>query len=284
MVEYKSTFGNLFQRLNKLNLPIAQHFNSGLTDEEFYTLLKDFSFRLPTEVYRYYQFCRPLVVARQDEYLLFPWGYIISLAEALKTREIYMALVDFDTPMNDKEYEQEEYIANQYEMFERPQIWDPQWLPIFSHDGPEHWIVICDKTEKTTSPVYFLDIVSENDFYLAYDSLTTMLFTIVEAFEVGAYYVTEGGDLGQQRVLLSPIFNKYNPKCREYHLKAAGAKNIHDLLHLLNSVNYPLVRKVQRALLLLGDSSIITPLIDNLKGDDNSIKILAADLLAKWAS
>lgn len=281
MVEYKSMFDDLFQRLEKLNLPIAQHFNSGLTHEEFHALLKDFPFRLPTEVYHYYQFCKPSVVARQDEYLLFPWGYIVSLAEALKTREIYMTLVNFATVMNNGEHEQEEHISNKYEIFEQPQLWHPRWLPIFSHDGPEHWVVICGKTEEATSPVYFINIMSESEFYLAYDSLTTMLLTIVEAFEIGAYYVTEDGDLGQQRVLLSPIFNKYNPKCREYHLKAAGAKGIHDLLHLLNNTSYPLLRKVQRALLLLGDSSIVTPLIDNLKGDNNNLKILAADLLGE---
>lgn len=98
-------------------------------------------------------------------------------------------------------------------------IRNPQWFSLLGYDKQDYFI-IGEQEQKQASPVFCFDYGDWNDFRpkLKYSSLTSMMLTIAECYETGAYYhyLVEGRDLttfGINYPAAESIRQKYNPDC-----------------------------------------------------------------------
>ncbi|MCC3415948.1 MULTISPECIES: SMI1/KNR4 family protein [unclassified Microcoleus] len=95
---------------------------------------------------------------------------------------------------------------------------NPQWFSLFGHDKQDYFII--GEQKKQVSPVFCFDYGDWDDFRpkLKYSSLTSMMPTIAECYETGAYYhyKVEGREItsfGMNYPVAESIRKKYNPDC-----------------------------------------------------------------------
>ncbi|MFB8796566.1 MAG: SMI1/KNR4 family protein [Microcoleus sp.] len=96
---------------------------------------------------------------------------------------------------------------------------NPQWFSLLGHDKRDYF-VIGEQEQKQESPVFCFDYGDWDDFRpkLKYSSLTSMMLTIAECYETGAYYhyKVEGREItsfGMNYPAAESIRKKYNPDC-----------------------------------------------------------------------
>lgn len=274
---------DIFDRLTLLNLPVIQSLHEGLTELELQYLLRDFPFQLPLEVKRYFQW-RSAVAEGYLNSLLFPRGYIHSLHQALEVRLTYLEVQGEGIIDQDPSMVRLTTISNRYALEKDGLLWDLRWLSLFSYEGAEEWFIICDEKQQATSPVYFYCVSASDEFYLAYDSLTALLLSTVEAYETGAYYI-DGGNLYQKRAEVNFIINRYNPQRMAYHLNAVGVNTFEEIIPLLIQTlldgDYFYYAKIECAFLLLGTASALLSLINYLYHEDESVRAVVAGLLGE---
>jgi hypothetical protein len=109
--------------------------------------------------------------------------------------------------------------ADSFKRFPAEHTRTPQWFSLLGHDKQDYFI-IGEQEQKQTSPVFCFDYGDWDDFRpkLKYSSLTSMMLTIAECYETGAYYCykVEGQDFtafGMNYPAAESIRKKYNPDC-----------------------------------------------------------------------
>ncbi len=78
-----------------------------------------------------------------------------------------------------------------YTSFIADNRWGKSWLPIFSNGGGDFYVVVCDKD----SPIFGSVIgfmLGEDEHFIEFPNLSTMLCVIDECFAKGIYYVSDG--------------------------------------------------------------------------------------------
>ena len=170
----------------RVNYPdAASALRPGLTDQEIAALTQDIPFKLPLEVCELFQCCNG------ESVRLDPTLVLYSLKSALEQS------LDSNWMKGDK------WADSDYA------------LPIFHGNGKDFYYVLCDQEQKTTSPVWCVFAGEGPRMYAA--SLTSLILTILESYETGAYYVyfyEESGDFDLEEDLerTEKIFQKYNPE------------------------------------------------------------------------
>ncbi|MEZ4681949.1 MAG: hypothetical protein R2932_47840 [Caldilineaceae bacterium] len=121
---------------------------------------------------------------------LFPVGYLLPLQQSLELYNMYVGIsVDEENHAGIDPTDYTKQWNNPYFIqpsLRDPPIWDRRWLPIFGDAAGGDYIVVCDAVEQPLAPIYFRTS-DLGEFYFAYDSLTSMLLTMIEIWETHAY-------------------------------------------------------------------------------------------------
>ncbi len=167
---------------------IVAAFLPGLQSEEISSKLDTLPFKLSQEVHDLYRWRN----GTQRELGLF----------------VYHSFMPLDVALEYSEYlNNEELVKNRREGV-------PMYLfPIFDFDG-EYFAVVGSDTVMETTPVYHVSDCF--DCSLAFNSLSTMMLTIAESYEVGVY--TSNSEVSvewKNTRLFEEIRTKYNPGTKE---------------------------------------------------------------------
>lgn len=179
---------------------IAQGLQPGLTRAQIEAQVQHLPFRLPEEVYQFYQWRNGGSIEstcgssshRVPIRLLYSYQ-LLSLEEAIAERsfacEIYCEVC-----------EDEEDEAS-----------DPHhWLPLFADEG-NYYVVKGDTESQATAAIFHSDSYSD-ELELEFDSLATLISAIAECFETGAYYFENTAWLRCDRVREKQVWLKYQPQ------------------------------------------------------------------------
>jgi len=171
----------------------------GLTTEEIQINTQELPFRLPTEVYEFYQWCN----GTSGDVPFFPSYRFLSLEEAVDLYHSEIKEVEID-----KLQQEDYYDIAQLTPFSWLSFQNQYWLPIFDFDG-EIYFLSCDTEQRDGAPVwyYFPESVFPR---LYFSNLTSMLLAIAECYETEAYYLNQQGFLEENEFKVAPILRKYS--------------------------------------------------------------------------
>lgn len=201
MGELTNALERIFDWMQKHDPYISSIWQPGLSLSEIEDKVKVLPFRLPQEVYELYQW--------RNGFMLGKKGWVMALGGHDFYNLDFQVKQYFDT----KEYcEKCMALDNSSEPFR-----DSQWFSLLGHDKQDYF-VIGEQEQKQASPIYCFDYGDIYDFRakLKYNSLTSMMLTIAECYETGAYYhyMTEGSNIttfGMDYQAAESIRKKYNP-------------------------------------------------------------------------
>jgi hypothetical protein len=93
-------------------------------------------------------------------------------------------------------------------------LWRDNWFPIFGGD-PASFFVVCGKEKKLSSPIYLNDSKEHFDspFRQKYDSLTTMMQTLADCYEMNAFEWTSES-FYQDKEIVKEFYRRHNPICQ----------------------------------------------------------------------
>lgn len=181
-----------------------RYYQPGLSLSEIDEKVKVLPFRLPQEVYELYQWRNGFTPGKR--------GSMNALGGHDFHNLDFLVNHYFDF-MNSSL----EYALNKNS--DSVPIRNPQWFSLLGHDQLD-FFVIGELEQKQASPIYCFDYGDIYDFRpkLKYSSLTSMMLTIAECYETGAYYHYRVEELeqisfGMNYQLAESIRQKYNPDC-----------------------------------------------------------------------
>ena len=155
------------------SIETKENLRAGLSQGQLEEILKDFPFYLPKEVMELYQWHDGTEVDHYGDCQLFHYHTFLPIKYALNVRESFLP-----TEKDDYSYFQ------------------PELLPLFEFEG-EFYCTQYSKESSETAPVWFI----YHDDSVVYDSLTTMLQSILECYKTGAYLLNEDEEIvDEQRV------------------------------------------------------------------------------------
>lgn len=272
---------DILLRFENLALPVLPQWGEGLSDAQIDALVGDLPFKLPEEVRQYFRWKNGRRMGEvKYPHCLLPDGEIMSLGEAIQD---YQALMALDNRRVTSQTQTNPALATDpYQLFEHNACWEQQWLPLFLDGSGGYYVAICDPKEVTTTPIYFIFLESPNGLMLAYDSLTSLFLTVVTAHETGAYWVDKEGCIQRDRAKLLSIQDALNPRRHAYLLQAAGnAKTLLDLVNALTRTDGDVSANATRALRLLGDASVVEPLLHQLQHERAGVRYSVIRILGE---
>ncbi|ELS31342.1 MULTISPECIES: SMI1/KNR4 family protein [Pseudanabaena] len=170
---YLDKISTLFDQYAQDKLDLLQF---GVKESAFDLILRNRSVLLPDEVKDLYRWSNGTYNTNNR---LFPGISFMSLQEAL---------FQYSSKLRNAE----ESAIHAGRQADRT-WWKRYWFPIFFRDEGDYFILINNKSNKSPSPVFLYNYSDWNDIrpkYM-YTSLTSMIRTIVECYETGAYYIVE---------------------------------------------------------------------------------------------
>jgi len=73
------------------------------------------------------------------------------------------------------------------------EVWNPKWFPVFYFQG-DYICILGNEEVYEVSPV--VEVFRDTpEITIKYSSLTSMMRTILECYETGAYYISQYGDM-----------------------------------------------------------------------------------------
>jgi hypothetical protein len=95
-------------------------------------------------------------------------------------------------------------------VFKKDSRWKPQWLPVFANGGGDFYAVDCEKgSDSLCAVVGFLLGEPEQD--IEYETLGSMLETVLDCYRRGAFFVDDRGYLEINNQLHAEIARAHNP-------------------------------------------------------------------------
>lgn len=215
---------NIIEGLEKIikwrknKYPEDAYLTSGLTIERLQQLTQGFPFKLPNELSEFY--------TRYYTNISLAPGLCAfhSLTESLDQclqgwilRELPDEVLDFSEPKAKGEYLHFFEGCFQDKLFKKVIDYYPHnWckLPIFYGVCKQVYLIECNKQAADTSPVWVRFIGEEPKIYAS--SLTSLMLTIAECYETGAYYTVFHEEYGEWEIeedleKVELIFEKHNP-------------------------------------------------------------------------
>lgn len=163
----------------------------GLSYDQIEEKSHDFSLEIPREVKDLYAWHNGMHAENREAHRLLYYHYFLPLDEALELCE-YFEEVEF--------FEDSEYLL------------ENKALSLFEYEC-EYYAARCSSEKQDTAPIHF---VYEGET-VVYDSLTTMLMSILECYRTGAYPPKLTADAGIDEQLVAQIKLKWNPVRNEIH-------------------------------------------------------------------
>ena len=150
--------------LHKLNAPILQRLNQGISTEEVEAMLK--GRQLPPEVYQLYSWHNGTVLDVNvpiGELWLFPGAAFMSCARAMEVDKIRSG---------------------------KDKYWNAKKFPLFESRGGEYFLIDGNQGSRTAGMIFFHSAgsVDFDTVISKFDSLETLFNTIVTCFQQGAYF------------------------------------------------------------------------------------------------
>jgi cell wall assembly regulator SMI1 len=75
-----------------------------------------------------------------------------------------------------------------YRLKKMDELWSPDWFPIFSNGGGDYYVIKCSKEEKFPIIGFLVGGIEPE---IEYTNLPSMLKTIADCFDSGAFYMTD---------------------------------------------------------------------------------------------
>jgi len=197
--------------VNKNSYALA--LQAGLSYSEIQEKTKNLPFKLPMEVIELYQWRNGTKDSEQYTARFFPAFTFNSLDQALIH---YKELIDFSEESG--QISKYDPVTNDSweETIDPSEIYNPMWFPIFTFKNQWHsYLAIGGENEDATSVILDFSI-EDSTPYPKYESLTKMLLTIAECYEVGAYYSGEISIRSNSDQAKS-IRVKYNPTLEDLY-------------------------------------------------------------------
>ncbi len=283
MIEQNESIWNLLQKMRYLSHPSFSEPLRGLTDEEIDKVLQGFAFHIPTDVRLLYKWCNFQGEENSSDPWLFTIGYILPLAQSVELYtmyvEIFMKAQDYlkGDPTVYVERWADPYLIQP--SLQHPPIWDQRWLPILSDGGGGDYVVVCDIVEQPVAPLY-MRTASGGEFYLAFDSVTSLFATIVEAVETGAYYRHEAGHLVEDRTKLAPILNRHNPRRRTWFFHATRANSLAEVVFHLDHPDEDVRYYAYLAMEYMYEPDAVSLLLQQLDHPKAEVRVKVVNLLS----
>jgi hypothetical protein len=197
MSELTIALDRIMNWLQQYKPDIAETYLEGLSREEIEELTKDLIDKIPEEIYDLYQW-RNGTKEEYYESVVYPLPIYLPLDQAI---EAYQGLND-------------DFSDENLFLFEGKRLFP------FLRSNCSHCAVLVEPEKQQSSNV--IDIADEGDLSLMYQSLTSMMLTLAEYFETGAYYIRKtskdsgskpeegAGFISPDHEKMLPIFQKYN--------------------------------------------------------------------------
>ncbi|MCC3607784.1 MAG: hypothetical protein JGK24_32305 [Microcoleus sp. PH2017_29_MFU_D_A] len=205
MVVLTNALERILKGMQKNDPQIASLLQPGLKFWEIEEKLRVLPFRLPQDFYGFYQWKNGFISTSKKRFSSFGGHDFFDLNWLIKN---YFFTI-----------EDEKKNADFSKRFPAEHPRTPQWFSLLGHDKQDYFI-IGEQEQKQTSPVFCFDYGNWDDFRpkLKYSCLTSMMLTIAECYETGAYYdyKVEGRDttcFGMNYPAAESIRKKYNPDC-----------------------------------------------------------------------
>lgn len=181
----------------------AASFLPGLSDAEIREKLTNVELELPEEIYELYRWRNGVEDGEDLKSIAYPSMVFMPLDEAIK---YHLGIIDIDIL-------EHEDLPTIFELLDANQvdIYSNTHLFPFLRSNCDFCAVLLSKDKQKHSPI--IDISHDLDLYFGYRSLTSMMQTLAEYLETGAYYLDEEQEYylnGDEEKML-PIFQKYNP-------------------------------------------------------------------------
>jgi len=200
MSDLTTALNRIMNWLERYKPDFADTFLQGLSRKEIEEMTKDLPGKVPEEIYELYQW-RNGVRKEYHQAVVYPIPGYLPLEKSLEAFE------DFTDGFD-----------------EEPFQFEGKWLFPFLQANCSHCAILLGSETQSFSPV--IDIADEFGLSLMFNSLTSMMLTLAEYFEMGAYYIGEkneeagGRDEEAEGFIcpdddkMLPIFQKYNPGLR----------------------------------------------------------------------
>ena len=192
-----STLTNCLNRIMnwlQQNQPeFAASFLPGLNDEQIQDIVKDLPYQLPEEIHELYRWRNGIRNGTKLYILFHPFSEFLSLKEAL---EVAQESIDI------------------FEDTEDELRFEGNRLFPFIDDNGDLFVVRCTTEKQDNSPV----ISVQAEYYepnIVYTNLTTMMQTVAECYETGAYYINDEGFIEEDENKVAEILRKYNSEILE---------------------------------------------------------------------
>ena len=97
-----------------------------------------------------------------------------------------------------------------YNVFSDDKRWNPSWFPFLANGGGDFYVIECQSFEIERAPVVGF-MIDRDDHEIEYLSILTMLKTIDQCYERGAFFVDKDGYLDADLIMQVSIAHEINP-------------------------------------------------------------------------
>jgi len=191
MSSLTNSLNRIMNWLQQYQPEFAASFLPGLNDEKIQELTKNLPYQLPEEIHELYRW-RNGTTERQ-KIIFHPSMSILSLEEALIVAKESIDICD-NTELEIR--------------FEGNRL-----FPFIDDDG-DLFAVKCTQEKQNDSPIIWT-FLEDDQLDIVYTNLTTMMQTVAECYETGAYYVGDEGFIEEYEVKVAEILRKYNSEILE---------------------------------------------------------------------
>ncbi|MHB8845005.1 MAG: HEAT repeat domain-containing protein [Nitrospirota bacterium] len=262
----------LLRILEKMNIPALKEVRKGLTDDEIQAALNSLPYKVSREIKVLYKWSNGS--SGRPELQLIPGYRMFSLNEAIKRTNIMSKIRQENTPWYER-FKITSIISTKNENSVRDDVWNENWFPLFSVWDADYLVVVGSEKEKESSPVYY--VYSEGGgSYMAYDSITTMVQTVIKCYEKNAYLVnTKNSEIIEDEIAVSKITSDLNPIRTNTLLASLNVTKIEGLVDKLKDKDGFVRGRALNAIILLKDSRLVEPLLEMLQEPDPDIRNMA---------
>ncbi len=274
------TINQAIRTLISFQLPFSSAFQKDAGLSTISTLLENIPLKIPSDVYTYFTWLAisddQVISSNEASGWLFHNGHLLTLDRAIQK---FAQEVEFRKGLQ-RQLTISAYLQDSYYITDFSDTEKITWLPLFVTGGSAEFRVICDNFEqRETAPIYY-HAYDGGLTYLAFDSLTALLQTTVDAYAAGAYTIQQDNYyVTEDRVKVAPILNRYNPRRREYFLHFAQANTVAEVVQQLDNQDRVMRHHAIRALSHLYEPETVPLLIERLQHPSAEQRETIVDLL-----
>jgi hypothetical protein len=180
--------------LKKHQLEYANSFLPGLQPNEIQAVEEELGFNLPKEIYELYKWRNG--TEEDAKALCFPTMQFLPLTVAVKNSQAWNKFIL-----------EEKNIVENYEFYRVNPLF------IFLQDNCNYCAISLIECQEEKLPVVTLQEGESPDVF--YTSLTNMMLTLAECYEIGAYYLDEDGYVCEDKYKTAQVLRKHNADISE---------------------------------------------------------------------